>query len=278
VRRGARRRSELNVARAIADKGSMARRRPTADELIEAHKHLVGFTVHFDSGSGYGEYGVVVAVEADVVNGVAILGADFANAGRRRISVIRKRTPRGLVGDRNVIRLAEGTQRGLYSWSDYDRDFEPPPEPDPDATFRLRLPAQTWQRVAKRRKRQLALMLAKTFADALQSDLVEALLDLPPSERSIRTHAEATQRGGGSDWFDIDIRIALYGFDVALAHSLHERLYLLVNSAADNDPERWTVLARTYPELRKILATSFTIEGAIGDTQLPPYGGRLILR
>jgi hypothetical protein len=256
----------------------MARRRPTADELIEAHKHLVGFTVHFDSGSGYGEYGVVVAVEADVVNGVAILRADFAKAGRRRISVIRKRTPRGLVGDLNVIRLAEGTQRGFYSWSDYDRNFEPPPEPDPDATFRLRLPAQTWQRVAKRRKHQLALMLAERFAYALKSDLTEALLDLPPSERSIRAHAEATHRGGASDWFDIKIGIALYSIDAALAHSLHERLCLLVDLAADNDPERWTVLARTYPELRKILATSFTIDGAIGKTQLPLYGGRLILR
>ncbi len=58
----------------------------------------------------------------------------------------------------------------------------------------------------------------------------------------------------------------------------YEHLHSLVDSTADDDAERWTFVAPGNGALRRIVATSFTIEGAIDGKNLPAYSGRLILR
>lgn len=252
----------------------MARRRPTSEELIEAHKHLVGLALHYDSAVG--GWGTVEAVEADVANGVAVLIAEFPDAEPRRVPVIRKRTPRALVGDSDVIWLKPGTQRGSYTWSAYNHDFAPPPDPEPDASFRVRLPAETWPRVAKKRKPELARSLGKRLADALEDVLEGSFTDLPANaSRRIATKVTATAASGC--WFDIDILFEIYGVDHATSLELYERLTACLD-AADEDPDRLTWVAPANTEFRQIRATSFTIGGAIDGDPLPSCGGRLILR
>jgi hypothetical protein len=252
----------------------MARRRPTAEELIEAHKHLIGLALHYDSGDGY--WGEVKAVEADVANGVAVLIAEFPEAELHEVRVIRKRTPRALVGDSDVIWLKPGTQRGSYSWSAYVRDFAPPPEPEPVASFHVRLPAETWPRVAKKRKRALARSLGERLAEAGEAVLEGSLIDLPADERR-RITTKVAASAASNCWFDIDILFEIYGVDHATSLELYERLAAYLDAAGE-DPDRLIWVAPANTEFRQIRATSFTIDGAIEGNALPSLSGRLILR
>jgi hypothetical protein len=122
--------------------------------------------------------------------------------------------------------------------------------------------AQTWRRMAAKRKQALASAVADRLAAAISDALEETAED--PAEIVVKS--KATRRGE-SDYFDIEIGVDYFDGDERTALAVIEVLASLLRATTESQPgdaDHWPMSYLKGCDLRQILVTCFLLETEVG--------------
>jgi hypothetical protein len=256
--------------------------------LRAEHEHLVGLAISHARGRRGSEYGEVSSVWVEGV--YPVVEVAFPDSGPTQLSVIRSRRPRDSA--RECIWLKPGEQYGDYRWVDIDRALNlQKPEPHrmqpkrlPTTSLVITVKARTWHRAGAKKKVALAQALAEEIALVIDGQLAGFPSDDVPADIEVESKVI---RHDASDDFDLVVIVEAFGLDEVYGSELLENvkaIFAVTCESPGNSHEHWpTSVLELLRERRglipeHIFASSYVLEGYIGEAQVGPIRGRFVLR